>query len=57
VALFRELIELADIGLMEATAALDMGIQPSVKAVTLHTALALLQEHRQKYHESAKGSE
>lgn len=48
VRLFTELIELADIGLIEASALLETGIYPPVKAATLHEALALLQEHRQK---------
>lgn len=45
--LFMELIELADIGLIEASAAMEMGLHPTVKAATLHEALALLQEYRQ----------
>ena len=45
--LFIELVELADIGLIEASAAMEMGLHPTVKASTLHEALALLQEYRQ----------
>ena len=48
VPLFKALIELADIGLIEASAAMELGLAPNARASTLQVALELLEAHREK---------